>query len=445
MGCACGTPCCKGCNNFLSDLNFETDFDSELEGVYESLTDGSIVWETPSKIHPADSGGTIDSGDVDRHIRMLVVREAGATIELELELGSAIDGNAIGPISGQPDRPAFVRLRLTDASNNGAYITATRTSTGTLDDPIVVSNWFDSSGTLQEDVYDVGAEFAAGDTLKIEIVFDDEVFPIDVTYKFYLNATLIHSVAVTGIAESGNEGFWSACKFKYDLRISRYDVQDELKVDAMSLETGLDSFGYPLRNYTTDNVKFDPADTINWVFAQGVALPTSWNPPTEYNDTFDSFVVAGGSLPTGVSINSTDGTFSGTPTDSSGTTGRVNIKATADTSGEDFSTGFYEWEVADERIVTYPDPFGSPSGSNEWQFDWNQSNSMSPTIGGFSPDDWTLETGSLPTGMSINSTSGDITGTPSVNLETGSCSIRASDGTFDVVTVVYDWEVAISV
>ncbi len=70
---------------------------------------------------------------------------------------------------------------------------------------------------------------------------------------------------------------------------------------------------------------------------------------------------------------------------------------------------------------------------------------VSPTMSGqTSPLAFVVETGSLPTGLSLNATTGAISGTPTQGGTNGSFSIKLTDSTTATVTsVVYNWNVGL--
>ena len=67
----------------------------------------------------------------------------------------------------------------------------------------------------------------------------------------------------------------------------------------------------------------------------------------------------------------------------------------------------------------------------------------SPTLaGGTSPYTYNVETGSVPSGLTINSTSGVISGTP-LGSGSGSFSVKVTDSASATVTTsVYNWTVS---
>ena len=70
---------------------------------------------------------------------------------------------------------------------------------------------------------------------------------------------------------------------------------------------------------------------------------------------------------------------------------------------------------------------------------------VSPTMSGqTAPLTFVVETGSLPTGLSLNASTGVISGTPTQGGTNGSFSIKLTDSTTATVTsVVYNWNVGL--
>lgn len=70
---------------------------------------------------------------------------------------------------------------------------------------------------------------------------------------------------------------------------------------------------------------------------------------------------------------------------------------------------------------------------------------VSPTMSGqTAPLTFVVETGLLPTGLSLNASTGVISGTPTQGGTNGSFSIKLTDSTTATVTsVVYNWNVGL--
>jgi len=64
-------------------------------------------------------------------------------------------------------------------------------------------------------------------------------------------------------------------------------------------------------------------------------------------------------------------------------------------------------------------------------FNWTVGESIgtvSPTNSGGASSSWTVQSGALPAGVSLNATTGVITGTPTVEVEDSTVVIRATNG-----------------
>ncbi|MHC4713441.1 MAG: putative Ig domain-containing protein [Planctomycetota bacterium] len=116
---------------------------------------------------------------------------------------------------------------------------------------------------------------------------------------------------------------------------------------------------------------------------------------TPYTWSIDS-----GSLPTGLSLNSSTGVISGTPTATG--TSNFTVKVTDDASVTDteaLSISVYD----DLSITTTTLPDGAVDSS------YSQTVSAS---GGLTPYSWSIISGALPTGLTLNTSTGNISGTP---------------------------------
>lgn len=130
-----------------------------------------------------------------------------------------------------------------------------------------------------------------------------------------------------------------------------------------------------------------------------------------------SYALVSGTLPTGITLNTTTGTVSGTPSDTSYTTRSPSIRYT-DAAGN---------QVAFNGTLPYADNLsisGTLPGSATNGVAY--SSSALSASGGYAPVTWSISVGSLPTGLSINSSTGAVTGTPSVG------------GTFNFTVTVTD-------
>ena len=152
-----------------------------------------------------------------------------------------------------------------------------------------------------------------------------------------------------------------------------------------------------------------PAGTVSKSYAQTIAVSGGTSPIT--------FAVTAGNLPTGVNLNTTTGAITGTPTSSSGSPFSFTITATDFTS----ATASQSYTV-----VINPAPTITTTTLPNWTV--NQAYSQTITVsGGTSPDSFAVTSGSLPTGLSLNSGTGAITGTPTTITTSGSFTITVTD------------------
>ncbi|MCC4596163.1 putative Ig domain-containing protein [Xanthomonas campestris pv. phormiicola] len=118
-----------------------------------------------------------------------------------------------------------------------------------------------------------------------------------------------------------------------------------------------------------------------------------------------SFAVSAGTLPVGVQL-SPGGVLSGTPTSS----GSFNFTATATDSGSSPTSGSraYTLTVASPTIAL---PATTLAGGTAGQA---YTAAINPATGGIAPYTYTLSAGALPAGVTVNSATGALSGTPTV-------------------------------
>lgn len=154
-------------------------------------------------------------------------------------------------------------------------------------------------------------------------------------------------------------------------------------------------------------------------FAAGAITPAS--PPTVVTSSFNSMVVGSAfsqtmaatgvgpitwsatSLPAGLSLSSS-GVLSGTPTTVSSGTATITATNAGGPTNRNIA-----WTVTASAtaptILTSPAP---PAGQTGVVYSW------SPGRSGSTPMGWGVSSGALPTGLSINSSTGAVSGTPTV-------------------------------
>ena len=143
-------------------------------------------------------------------------------------------------------------------------------------------------------------------------------------------------------------------------------------------------------------------------------------------------------LPPGLSINSSTGVISGTPTTGSATPSSVTVTAT-DTQAATASTAGFTWTVNNAVTVTNPGPFTKNSGTAISPVSMSATTSGSAGGATISPTGWSVSSGSLPTGLSL-STAGVITGTPTT-AGSYSSTIQATDSAGFHGTTTVAWTI----
>lgn len=148
-----------------------------------------------------------------------------------------------------------------------------------------------------------------------------------------------------------------------------------------------------------------PAGVVNTAYsatiaATGGTTPYSWS-------------VTSGSLPAGLSLSSS-GTISGTPT----TAGTSSFAVQVRDSNSKTATGTLSITITAPVSITTTSLPGGTAGVM-------YSATLTAT-GGMAPYNWKITTGTLPAGLSLNATSGAITGTPTT-AGTSSFTVQVSD------------------
>jgi RHS repeat-associated protein len=132
-------------------------------------------------------------------------------------------------------------------------------------------------------------------------------------------------------------------------------------------------------------------------------------------------------LPAGLSLNTTTGTVSGTPT----TAGTSSMSVTATDTLARTAKASINWVTAVAPAVTNP---GTQTGTIGTAY----SKTMTAS-GGSAPFTWTAS--GLPAGLSINSTSGTVSGTPTT-AGGATVTVTATDATGRTGTTTVTWTVA---
>ncbi|MGH9450967.1 MAG: putative Ig domain-containing protein, partial [Terriglobia bacterium] len=131
-----------------------------------------------------------------------------------------------------------------------------------------------------------------------------------------------------------------------------------------------------------------------------------------------TWAVSSGSLPPGLTLNSNSGQISGSPTKSGNFTMTITARdAIGDSTSANFSIEVFAQSLSSPQIVTTDLHLGDIQ---------QPYNAVLTALGGAAPYTWTVTSGSLPPGLALDSTSGQISGTPTQG-GTFSLTVTAKD------------------
>jgi hypothetical protein len=165
-----------------------------------------------------------------------------------------------------------------------------------------------------------------------------------------------------------------------------------------------------------------PSLTCSIVSSGEVGVAFSSTPSVTGGTGPYTFAIATGSLPAGLSLNSSTGAITGTPT----AAGTFTIKVTD-------SKGVVATGTCPYTIIAGPSLTCSAVSSGEVGVAFSSTPSVT---GGTGPYTFSIATGSLPGGLSLNSSTGAITGTPTA-AGTFTIQVKDSNGVVAIGTCPY--------
>lgn len=178
------------------------------------------------------------------------------------------------------------------------------------------------------------------------------------------------------------------------------------------------------------SVTLDAGSVPSFTTASGnIATTTNYNDPisvtvqaSDAETSITGYTITQGTLPTGVTLNSTTGLISGTASNQATTTYTFTIEAT-DTAG---NTNTREFNI--QIVNAAPVWDASPADGDTITFFQNASNSL--TLNATDPEgetvSYSITSGTLPSGTTLSGST--ISGTPSSLISNNSVTFAASDG-----------------
>lgn len=152
-----------------------------------------------------------------------------------------------------------------------------------------------------------------------------------------------------------------------------------------------------------------------------------------------TFSLASGSLPPGLSLNTTNGVISGTPTTASNTPYTFTIQVTDSTLPTSQAVTSSSLAIT----IQPPPPLSvSPSSLPQGQTAAPYSTQLSAS-GGIAPYTWAITSGQLPPGLTFNPANAKITGTP-ILATTSSFTVQVSDSENPPATLSTKYSITIT-
>ena len=165
----------------------------------------------------------------------------------------------------------------------------------------------------------------------------------------------------------------------------------------------------------------------------GTSYGTQTITATGGTGTYTNFAVTVGSLPTGLSLNASNGDITGTPT----AAGTFNFTVQVTDDAGNTGTRAYSVTIAAGAVLTV-NPATLPNGTNGTSYG---TQTITATGGTGTYTNFAVTVGSLPTGLSLNASNGDITGTPTA-AGTFNFTVQVTDDAGNTGTRAYSVTIA---
>lgn len=154
-----------------------------------------------------------------------------------------------------------------------------------------------------------------------------------------------------------------------------------------------------------------PDGVVGQAYTGATLQSAGGNPPVTWS-------ISVGSLPAGLTLNTTTGAITGTPTTAATTT--FTVKAT-DSTTPTAQTATKSLSIRVNAVLTITTTL--PGGTVNSPY-----NATLAASGGATPITWSITVGSLPAGLTLNASTGMISGTPTAS-GTSSFTVQATDST----------------
>lgn len=206
---------------------------------------------------------------------------------------------------------------------------------------------------------------------------------------------------------------------------SYYHSMSAIATNPSKLYMGADDGVYTIPIRTTINPATLPAAVAGTAYSQSLSTVDGLAPFT--------YAVTTGALPAGVAF-SADGVLSGTPTVRG--TFNFTVQSVGGTGGMEPTTGSRAYSLVVGAATLVLTPTNLSAGTVNASYVGTISAS-----GGVAPYSYAISAGALPAGLSLNSTTGEISGTPTV-VATSTFTVTAADASNSTGTQVYSVDVS---